>query len=261
MQLTSTRESSLNHGLKILIHGPAGSGKTRICSTTGDLENTLILSAEAGLLSLRDHEIDVILIKSLDDMRNAFAYIAKGLAKRDQVTPKAEDGEDQTELVDTAAEAAELAKIKTYNWVCIDSLSEIAEQCLAHEKSVNANGLKAYGDMADTMFRLIRKFRDLQGINVVFTAKQERVTDEGRLIYAPMLPGKQLTQGISYLFDEVFALRATRQDDGKVKRFLQTVNDGVYDAKDRSGVLRDAEPPSLEKLAKKIKETPEKTPA
>jgi len=194
-------------------------------ATTGDLEHTLILSAEAGLLSLRDHDIDVALINSIDDMREAYGFVRSSLA-----------GETD----------------KRYTWIGIDSLSEIAEACLAHEKETTANGLRAYGEMADIMFRLIRRFRDLAGVNVVFTSKQERVQDEGRLLYAPMLPGKQLSQGIAYLFDEVFALRANRQDDGTIRRYLQTANDGVYDAKDRSGALDMAEPPSLAKIAAKI---------
>lgn len=224
MKLTTTKDAAHAHGLKILVHGPAGAGKTRLCATTGDLENTLILSAEAGLLSLRDFEIDAAVIKSVDDMRQALAFV------RDAIR-----GEGP----------------KRYRWVCIDSLSEIAETCLATEKAANTNGLRAYGEMADTMFKLIRAFRDLRGINVVFTAKQERVQDEGRLIYAPMLPGKRLSQGIAYLFDEVFAMRSRPDGDG-VARFLQTVNDGVYDAKDRSGALDPAEPPSLKKIADKI---------
>lgn len=221
MKLTTTKAAGTAHGLKILVHGPAGAGKTRLASTTPDHSRTLIISAEAGLLSLREFEIPVITIASIDDMREAYGYVV------------ADKGE-------------------TYDWVIIDSLSEIAEACLAHEKENTANGLRAYGEMADIMFRLIRRFRDIAGVHVVFTAKQERISDEGRLVYAPMLPGKQLSQGIAYLFDEVFALRAHRQDDGTIRRFLQTAHDGVYDAKDRSGALDMAEAPDLANIAKKI---------
>lgn len=243
MQLTKTSDAGVSHGLKILVHGPAGAGKTRLLATTGDLEHTLILSAEAGLLSLREYDIDAIIIRNLDDLRQAYAFIVRGL------TP-----DQQQDLEDGAAPP------KAYKWVCLDSLSEIAEQCLAYEKSVNANGMKAYGDMADTMFKLIRKFRDLEGANVVFTAKQERVTDDGRLLYVPLLPGRQLSNGISYLFDEVFALRSRpKEDSADVVRYLQTVNDGVYDAKDRSGALRPAEPAHLGKIAARIVNSPQPT--
>jgi len=221
MRLTTTREEGHAHGIKILVHGPAGAGKTRLCATAPDHEKTIIISAEAGLLSIRDTDITVAVVKTIDDMREALAYL------------QSEDG-------------------KHYTWICIDSLSEIAEQCLAHEKATNTNGQRAYGEMADTMFKLIRAFRDLPNRNVIMTAKTERINDEGRLIWGPMLPGKQLSQGIAYLFDLVLAMRSERADDGQIRRFLQTANDGYYEAKDRSGALNAAEPPNLETIAKKI---------
>lgn len=220
IKIESTADAH-QHGLKMLVHGQAGVGKTRMCATTGDLDHTIILSAEAGLLSLRDFDIDVITIKSIDQMREALSFVA---GKRGQ----------------------------KYRWVCIDSLSEIAEVCLSEEMDETPNGLKAYGEMGKTMTRMIRAFRDLPGRNVVMTCKTERIADEGRLVWAPMLPGKMLSQNISYLFDEVFAFRTKPRDDGGVQRFLQTVNDGYYDAKDRSGALDPVEPPSLKRIAEKI---------
>jgi len=44
MQWTTTADASTDR-VKILVHGPAGSGKTVLCSTTGDLDRTLIVSA------------------------------------------------------------------------------------------------------------------------------------------------------------------------------------------------------------------------
>jgi len=214
----STKDAS-SHGIKMIVHGQAGAGKTRLCGTTGDHKHTVILSAEAGLLSLQQHDIAGFLIESIDDMREALIEIRTNKEK--------------------------------YKWVCIDSLSEIAEVCLSSEKLKTPNGMKAYGEMAEIMLKLIRAFRDTPGPHVVFTAKQERINDDGRLVYAPMLPGQQLSKNISYLFDEVFALRTDRADD-KVRRYLYTVNDGTYEAKDRSGKLDAAEPCNLEKIVAKI---------
>ena len=220
MRITTTSEHGGQHGLKMLIHGQAGAGKTRLCATTDDHERTLILSAEAGLLSLREYTIPVATIESIDDMRQALGHIKR-------------EGD-------------------RYRWVCIDSLSEIAEQCLAHEKERNKNGMKAYGELADTMFKLIRAFRDLPNKHVVFTSKQERIQSEEGLVYAPMLPGRQLSNGIAYLFDEVFALRTAKREDGSIVRWLQTGNDGQFEAKDRSGALDLNEPASLQHIATKI---------
>lgn len=202
----------------MLVHGPAGAGKTRLCGTTGELDKTIILSAEAGLLSLRGVEIDVAIINTLEDVREALAHV----------------------------------KAAPYTWVCIDSLSEVAERVLAEELDKTKDPRKAYGEMANTMFKLIKAFRDLPGKHVLMTCKTERVENGGSLLWTPSLPGRQLSQGISYLFDEVFALRAQQQDNGTVVPYLQTVNDGYYEAKDRSGALSPAEPANLAQVVGKI---------
>lgn len=220
MKLTTTKDAAM-HGVKILVHGAAGAGKTRLCGTTGDLESTIILSAEAGLLSLRHLDIEAAVITCLQDVRDAMEYV----------------------------------KANEYRWVCIDSLSEIAERILHEEKERTKDPRKAYGEMADITFKLIKAFRDLPGRNVVMTCKTERVQHDGSLLWVPSLPGRQLSQGISYLFDEVFALRAQKRDDGEVVPYIQTVNDGYFECKDRSGALDAAEPASLEHIVKKIHAT------
>ena len=62
VKLTSTKQAAALHGLKLTVYGPAGSGKTTLCATTG--APTVILSAEAGLLSLRHTDIPVIEVKT-----------------------------------------------------------------------------------------------------------------------------------------------------------------------------------------------------
>lgn len=67
--LSSTKQSAQLSGLKFLVHGPAGAGKTSLCGTTG--EPTVIISAESGLLSLRHLDISVIEVKTLDQLYEA----------------------------------------------------------------------------------------------------------------------------------------------------------------------------------------------
>jgi len=219
MEIKKTSTAAIAHGLKVLVHGPAGAGKTRLCATTGDLENTLILSAEAGLLSLREFDIDCIEIDTFEKLREAYGFLRTGDHK--------------------------------YTWVCLDSLSEIAEVCLANEKASTTDGRKAYAELADVMFKLIRGFRNLP-MNVYMSAKQSRIENEGSLVYAPLMPGRQLGMGLPYMFDEVFAMRAAKNDEGKIVRYLQTSNDGYYDAKDRSGSLDLMEKASLSYIKDKI---------
>ena len=222
-KVTSIMEATKNQGLKVLVHGPAGAGKTVLCATTGQADKTLILSAEAGLLSLRRlvrenaalEKTTVATINSIEDLREAYRHL-----KGDH----------------------------PFTWVCLDSISEIAEQVLNHEKSKTKDGRAAYGALNDTMLEMLRAFRDLP-VNVYMSCKQERETDDdtGKVFYVPSMPGKRLSQGISYLFDEVFALRIDRDESGPY-RALVCRPDGKYEAKDRSGALAAIEQPSLKHI-------------
>ena len=222
IKLTTTAQAAVDNGIKILVHGPSGSGKTRLCATTN--ETTVIISAEAGLLSLRDHDIPAIEVKTLDDVYEAYRFLSSSAEARD------------------------------FRWVCLDSISEIAEVCLAHEKTQTKDQRQAYAALQDEMSALIRAFRDLPGRNVYVSCKQERKEDQstGALMYYPALPGAKLAQSISYFFDEVFALRVERSSEGQVTRWLQTGRDYQYEAKDRSGALDMFEPPDLATIAQKI---------
>ncbi|NIN69156.1 MAG: AAA family ATPase, partial [Anaerolineae bacterium] len=177
MNIQKTNQAAQSQGLKLLVYGQAGAGKTRLCATVPDRSRAIILSAEAGLLSLRDYELDYVAINSLTDLQQAYLWLRENVDR--------------------------------YDWVCIDSASEIAEVCLSEEKKASSDGRRAYGEMADKMFGAFRAFRDLP-CNVYFSAKMGRVEDDGRQVYGPSFPGKQLEQGISYLFDEVMVLHAVR---------------------------------------------------
>ena len=222
IRLTTTRQAAQSSGIKVLVHGPAGAGKTMLCGTTE--APTVIISAEAGLLSLRNTDIPVIEVATLQDVQDAYQFIT------------------------------ESADAKDFKWVCLDSISEIAEVVLANEKKATKDPRQAYGALQEHMATLIRAFRDLPGRNVYFSCKQERQKDEasGANLYYPSMPGQKLGQGLAYYFDEVFALRVEKDADGNPYRALQTSRDFNYEAKDRSGALDMFEPPSLAAIAAKI---------
>jgi hypothetical protein len=206
--------------LKVLVHGKAGAGKTTLAATTGDLDATLVVSAEAGLLSLRRFDIRAVEVTSLAELANVHQTLAAGG--------------------------------HPFRWVVLDSITELAEKCLHEARKATKDPRQAYGELADTMSAWLRAFRDLP-FNVVMLAKQARTQDEaGRMLYGAAMPGKQLPQALPYLFDEVFALRVDTDAEGNLTRTLQTGCDAIYDAKDRSGSLALFEPPNLAHIAQKI---------
>ena len=75
IKLTSTKQAAQLNGLKVLVYGASGAGKTRLCGTTGG--NTVIISAESGLLSLRDSDIPVIEVQTLEDVFEAYQFVGQ----------------------------------------------------------------------------------------------------------------------------------------------------------------------------------------
>ena len=210
-----------NHGVKIICHGQAGAGKTRMISTIKDLDRTIIISAEAGLLSLKDFDINYIDVRNKDDVGDAYRWIT------------------------------ESQEAKDIKWVCLDSLSEIGEVVLLAEKESQRDARKAYGEMADVMSKMIKSFRNLKGRHVYMTCKTEPI--EGIIKSTPGMPGQKLGNNIPYWFDEVFCLKVAKdKETGETKRWLICQKDGDHLAKDRSGALEETEAPNLEYLKNKI---------
>lgn len=219
MQINNTKHLA-NNGVKTLVFGGSGSGKTTLVSTA---PAPIVLSAEAGLLSLRDFAIPYIEIRNLDDLAEAYAW------------------------------AAESEEASQYQTVCLDSISEIAEVVLAAEKKRNKDVRQAYGAMQEVIADYVRKFRDLIGKHVYFSAKMEKTQDEtGRLLYTPSMPGNKVGQLLPYYFDEVLALRVEHNENNETIRMLQCESDGTWLAKDRSGKLDKWMEPDLSGIMQRI---------
>jgi phage nucleotide-binding protein len=206
-------------GVKLLVYGSAGAGKTSLITT---LPKPIVLSAEAGLLSIQDADLPFIEINTIDDLRQAYVYVT------------GEGGEE-------------------YQSVALDSISEIAEVILNAEKKIAKDPRQAYGAMQEQVSDLIRAFRDLPGKHVYMSAKLEKSQDEmGRMLYAPSMPGNKVGQSLPYFFDEVLALRVERDAEGNTQRALMCDTDGLWAAKDRSGKLAPWEAPDLGAVIEKI---------
>jgi len=207
-------------GVKLLVYGQAGAGKTSLIPT---LQTPVVLSAEGGLLSISGADVPFIEISSMDALREAYEWLTKS------------------------------DEAKSFQSVAIDSISEIAEVVLNHEKKTNKDPRAAYGSMQEQMADVIRAFRDLPGRHVLMTAKLEKTQDEmGRVLYSPSMPGNKSGQALPYFFDEVLALRVERDAEGNTQRALMCDSDGLWLAKDRSGKLGAWEGPDLGAVIAKI---------
>lgn len=209
-------------GIKCLVYGRPKSGKTVLCSTCPD---PFIISAESGLLSLSWAKIPFCTISNIKDLCDTYHWIM------------------------TSKEA------KKYKTFCLDSISEIAEVVLADEKKKTKDPRKAYGETQDQILALIRGFRDIEGINVYFSAKEERIVDglSNSQSFSPLFPGQKLAQHVPYFFDEIFQLFVhTDPETDVTTRALRTKLHPQFVAGDRSGKLHEWERPNLQEIFTKI---------
>lgn len=221
MQIKSTQGIGAVNGVKMLVYGRAGRGKTTLCATA---PNPFIISAEAGLLALTRYNLPYIEIRTISDLYEVFRWCQ------------------------TSAEA------KQFQTICLDSLSEIAEVVLLNAKRNVKDPRQAYGELIEQMTKLIREFRDLPEKHVYMSAKQEFSKNEatGVMTNGPMMPGSKLGQQLPYFFDEVFQLDIESPPGQPSYRYLRTQPDFVNDAKDRSGLLDPIEAPNLGNVISKI---------
>jgi hypothetical protein len=227
VKLQSAKQLTGARGVKMLVYGKAGVGKTVLCATA---PAPIILSAEAGLLSLRKvitetgKDMPVAIINNMKDLYEVYEWLKSS------------------------------NEAKQFKTICLDSITEIAEVVLSKEKAVGKRDARlAYGGMIDQVNDLLRSFRDLSKQHVYFSCKLETIRAEGgEIYYQPMMPGQKLGMQLPYIFDEVFAYIIGTSPTGEKYRALRTAPDIYYEAKDRSGMLDELEYPDLSNIIRKI---------
>ena len=221
-RIVSPADAVQDQGAIILGYGMAGAGKTFLARTAPG--KVLVISAEAGLLSIRDAQnVEAIEVKSAAEVVEVYEALRSGKLQ--------------------------------YDTVCLDSISEISELLLQAEKARHKDARKAYGEVQESVTNVMRAFRDLQ-MHVMFICKEDKVNNDGTFEQAPKMVGTKLGQSITYFFDEVLALRVIEDTDEEGNpvqaRWLQTRIGQGYVAKDRSGKLEAFEEPNLTKLIEKL---------
>ncbi len=216
--------------LTALVIGRAGIGKTSLLRTIPEDEPVCTLSAEAGLLCVRDlvtaGRVTGVEIRSLAEFQEALAAL-------------------KTEEWRAA-----------YRWVFIDSLTEIAARCVEDYQRRypdKKDSFNLWGGYLDTMTGLIKAFRDLTSYNVVFTCLESVEYDEvKRRHIGPDISGRQLKERLTSYFDEVFYMTSMPGANGDERRVLYTQPRPGQPGKDRSGRLDEIENPDLAHIKAKI---------
>ena len=214
-------------GVKCLIYGTAGTGKTTLASTL-DHKRTLIVSFESGLLSLLDEpgseDIQYVNVTTLKELNQVYLELTK---------PEYQERFDN---------------------IFIDSISEISELVL---KTVKADpkvykgmqdNMKLYMITQEEMVTIAKAFRDLKGYNIFMTALSETSVKNMKEVNRPMMVGQKLGVKMLSLFDFIFYMAA--EDDGS--RVLFTQPSTTFEAKSRSRQLQNKEEADLGRILTKI---------
>lgn len=237
LQFSTTHDQISVNGVKVMVYGGPGMGKTVLSAT---MPTPLIISNESGLLSL-----------SRSNLERIYGVNAPGVTYDSIPVILINDIQSFDEAYRFCKDSAEARQFQS---ICLDSISEMAESVLNSLKRSVKDPRQAYGELIEKMETNVRKFRDLPGKNVYISAKEGYSRDEisGITRYGPSMPGAKLGPSLPFFFDEVFRLAVNRDSQGNTYRYLSTQPDLQFEAKDRSGALAPIEYPHLGMVIQKI---------
>jgi len=201
-------DGSVASASKTLLVSHHGFGKTYQCRYLQEsLGPGFIISGEAGLKSIEDCGIDYLDFSSWDGRHDPDkdVYSFKGIIK-----------------MMTTAEF----KKKEYQWICIDSLTELSDRCMAWaEEEFGPSGFERYGAHSTQIIGAMKYVRDLPMHIYVTALAAEEQDDNDQTHYWPLLKSKKVAKQIPALFDHVLCgIRRTTGDPPHVhiERFIIT---------------------------------------
>lgn len=242
--------------LNALFYGKHGAGKTTLCGSAADvpeMRDVLVVTAEGGTVVFEDNDritdyvgLDTLKVDRIEQFQKVYEFVKEHCFLRD----RADEGglrKLQDMVINPQDESQDPERLRKYNTVIIDSLTEIEALNLAKILGLDALGLDAGDDMEvagypqfrknmHIMQRIVRQFRDLP-INVLVICSQAYEKDERNTFhYSPKLTG-QLRDIIQGFFDVVgWLVVGTKPDEntpGPRRLYVQPQSAPKADAKCR----------------------------
>lgn len=210
------------HYIKMIVGGMPGAGKTRWASTW---PNVVYADAEGRLLSVRDRKPRRWRIRSTKDLLD----LKRALEQRADVREKEFGGPVETIVIDTLDEIARIVQRERL-------------EATGHETMQRDD----WGAIKDSLAQIIRGFRNLDDVHVIFNVHLTTRDDEesGRSMVWPQIEGGMRTEVFNFVDISLLLTAKTKTDPTSgakvLERRLQTLPDPRHEwIKDHSGSIPD----------------------
>jgi hypothetical protein len=242
-------------GVKMLIVGPTGVGKTSLLRTL-DPARTLFIDVEAGDLSVQDVPVDTI---QLDDWPTARDIACRIGGPNPSFPPTACYSQAHHEAV-----GGSLENLERYDSIFIDSITAVSRLSFRHaeqqpeafsERSGKKDVRGAYGLHGRELICWLQQLQHARSKNVIFVGVLEKVVDEFNVAtWQLQMEGQRTSRELPGIVDQIITMQWVDFGDGvPIRAFVCTSpNPWNYPAKDRAGRLDQIEEPHLDKLIEKL---------
>jgi len=233
-EIKAAKEHAILFGVKSLIYGPAGVGKTPLIETA---PRPLLLSIEPGLLSMRNSNVPTVLAQDAKAIDNFFQWFFNS------------------------------NETKAYDTLGIDSASYMANVYLlaamkgTSKQGNKKHGMAAYGEMAENVMEHLRTLFFVKEKHVYMICKEEIADVEYQSLRRPFFPGNVLNTDLPYLYDFILRLAKYNAIPGAPageNLAFQCVGNMNILARNRTGNLNEYEPPHFGALVNKAITAPAK---
>jgi len=228
--LKAAGEHAQNFGVKAIIYGAAGTGKTPILNTA---PRPVLLATEAGLLSMRGSTIPTYEAYTSQRVDEFFKWFFNS------------------------------TETKNFDTLGIDSGSQMADIYLnaalagTSKQGNKKHGMAAYGEMATNTMEHLRTLYYTRYKHVYMICKEEIADVEYQSLRRPYFPGKVLPIDVLHLYDFIIRLAKTNVPGvvGETLAFQCVGNMNVL-ARNRTGNLNEYEEPHFGRLVEKAMNAP-----